>query len=70
MKTLMRFNGFSSLLVTRNARPQVVLGWMWDPKVKGPFRAPQLHSEQLALQACPVVSVDLGNTYLIHNSVL
>lgn len=64
MKTPMGFNSFSSLLVTRNARPQVVLAWEWDLKVKGPFRAPQLHPEQLALQACPVVNVDLGNTYL------
>lgn len=69
MKTLMRFNGFS-FLVTRNVKPQEVLDWKWNLKVKGAFRAPQVQSEQLSLQAHTEVSVDLGNTYLINNSVL
>lgn len=65
----MGFNGFSSFLVTRNAMPQVVLDCKWSLKVKGAFRAPQVQSEQLALQACSEGSVDLGKTYLLNNSV-
>lgn len=48
----------------------MVLDWKWNLKVKGAFRAPQVQSEQLSLQAHTEVNGDLGNTYLMNNSVL
>lgn len=69
MKTLVGFNGFS-FLVTRNVRPKEVPDWKWNLKGKGAFRAPQVQSAQLSLQVHTEVNGDLGNPYLINNSVL